>query len=527
MDRAVSRNFFLYLLGLIVVFGGLSLARGALFVDRHEGDTLHLIEIITRMNMGQWPHIDFVTPLGVMSFLPIVAFMWAGFGVGLSVLLGQVAFALAAVLPIWWAGRSRLDAPVAFAFGGAMIIMSLAMVHGEAATNVSMSMHYNRWSWVLAFVAVLIATLDPKTKASQPLDGLVLGLTMSFFILAKVTYGVAFAPALIVALILRKQWQAMGMGIGVVALCLALITALGGLSFWDAYVGDLLLVSGSDIRPRAGFDWATLLSAPAFAIGNIVLIAAIILCRKGEDPRMGLILILLTPAFLYVTYQNYGNDPKWLLLLAILLVTVSQRPVMLGLALVAASLIAPSYLNMAVSPLRHLLLKDKEFTQVFETASHGDFYSPTDRFWRVQTRRPLVFAEAEFTYLNDLADHEGSPEFQGEKLPICLQELGLFGTMRAIAKDLSDQGLSAGKTVFTADTFGNFWLFGDLEPTQFGAPWYYGNLSGFANADYLMVPVCPANPRAFRSILKDLNAREGDDLTEIRRTELYILYKKS
>jgi hypothetical protein len=525
MDRTRALYFFLYLLGLVAVIGGISLARGGLYIDRHEGDTLHLIEIVTRMSIGQWPHIDFVTPLGVMSFLPIVAFLWAGFGVGTSILLGQVAFAIVIILPVYWACRSRLDAPVAFGMGGVLMIMALAMVHGEDASNVSMSMHYNRWSWVVAFVATIIAVLPARFRTSQPIDGLILGLAMSFFILTKVTYGVAFAPALIVALILRKEWQAMAMGVGVVALCMALTTAIGGLAFWDAYIGDLLLVSGSDIRPRAGFDWQSLLVSPAFALGNLAMLIAIMACRRGGQSDLGLVLVLLAPAFFYVTYQNYGNDPKWLLLLAVLLISSSRAPALVAVALVSAVLIAPSYLNMAVSPLRHLMLKPAGFTQVFEAPSHADFFSPTDRFWRVQERRTKVFESEAFASLNDLAKHQEAPVFQGESLPVCLQELGLFGTMRAIADDLSKAGLSAGKTVFTADTFGNHWLFGDLEPLKGGAPWYYGALSGFDQADYLLVPTCPANPRAYRSILKDLDAREDLNLTEIRRNELYILFE--
>ena len=100
MSRAESGRFFLYLVGIVVVLSGVLLAKGGLFLDRHEGDALHLIEIMLRMGQGQWPHLDFVTPLGIAAFLPMSAFVKAGFGIGMSVVLAQIL--VAAILIVWW-----------------------------------------------------------------------------------------------------------------------------------------------------------------------------------------------------------------------------------------------------------------------------------------------------------------------------------------------------------------------------------------------------------------------------------------
>jgi len=191
MERSNGARLFLFLTGLVVVLSAVTLAKGGLFIDRHEGDTLHLTEILLRMGQGQWPHLDFVTPLGFAGFLPMAGFIKAGFGVGTSILLAQIAVALALIPATWWVARTRLTAPWDMVFGASVLIMVLAMVHGEASPNVSMSMHYNRWAWAAAFLAVPLAMLPSRGKTSPLTDGLIIGGAMAYFVLGKITFGVA------------------------------------------------------------------------------------------------------------------------------------------------------------------------------------------------------------------------------------------------------------------------------------------------------------------------------------------------
>ncbi len=516
----------MYLIGIVVVFGGVQLAKGGLYIDRHEGDALHLIEILRRMEHGQWPHLDFVTPLGVAGFLPMAAFVKAGFGVGAAILMAQIAVAAAMTLPVYYVAKTRMTPAMGYAFGGLVLVMTLALVHGEARDSVSISMHYNRWAWALAFLAVPLAVFAPREGGSQIIDGIIIGLAMSFFILGKVTFAVAFAPALIVALVLRQAWVAMAAGVVSVMVCMLVPTVLAGFGFWQAYIGDILQVTNSGIRPRPGVDWMTLLLAPRFIIGNAVLAASIWVLRKGEKPELGLVLILLAPAFLYVTYQNYGNDPKWLALLCVVMLLAGSTPKHLGLAVVALTLISPSFFNMAASPWRHFMAKEERFAAVFQTAPHTDIYTPANRVNRVQERRTITFQDPQFTALNEIADEEPDVVFQGVTYPSCQQELGLLGIMRDVAADLRAFGLDDDARIFTADTFGGVWMFGGFAPLEGAAPWYYGQLSGFENADYLLVPTCPVTPRTFKAITQDLDAIDGLVLEEVRSTELYRLYAK-
>lgn len=528
-DRAGARLFLGYLLGLLAVLGGIGLSKGGLYVDRHEGDTLHLIEIVIRMSEGQWPHLDFVTPLGILSFWPIAALVGAEIGVGSAILWSQIAVAVLLVPMVWWVGVSRLSRGLAYGFGAAVMILVLALIHGEAEPSISLSMHYNRWAWAFAFVGILTAILEPKYRRSDAVDGIIIGFAIAFFLFGKVTYVVALLPCLVVALAYGRRFKVLMLAAVPILATAMLITAFAGPAIWPAYLSDLKLVASTDVRPRAGVDLATLLLAPKFAIGTAILVIGFLYTRRHLEPQFGIGLLLTSVGGIYITYQNYGNDPKWLALFAFLLLAMPRSRPTVALSVIAFTVIAPSWINMAVSPVRHFLVQEERYEALFEATQyaevHGNFFTQSDRVNRVLQRIPVEFSEAEFLSLNDKAAHPPRAVFQGEELPRCAQQLGLIGVTRAIASDLDRNDLASGKSVFATDTFGNYWLFGGLSPTRGGAPWYYGQLSGYDAADYVLVPLCPNTPSVWRSIMTEIEEL-GEPLELVRDTELYRLYAK-
>ena len=521
-DKLAARRFFFYLLMLGMVLGVAPLIKGGFFVDQHEGDMLHLIDITLRMANGEWPHIDFVTPLGSLAFMPFAVLVNAGMGVGAAFLWGQVFFA-ALVLPmIWWVGVSRLNLVQSYLLGGAVMITALALIYGNTDPYVSMSMHYNRWAWALAFIVVPVATLVPERRIPLA-DGVILGLAMAFFAFGKITYGVALAPGLVLALILTQQWRAMFFGIMTFFAIMAAITIAAGAAIWPAYLSDLQLVSTTDIRPRAGESWISLLFSPKFIVAHAILFAAIVLLRRSAFAKAGLILAVFAPGFVFICYQNYGNDPKWLAVLAVLLLSTKFDAKLKIIGLIAAVLIAPSFANMAFSPMRHAMQREAGFTAISSAPLH-DIHTMTVRDTRIQTGQSLIFETTEFSSLNNLADRPTPPQINGKEFPSCLLQLGLLTAMRSIARDLEVAGFIE-KKIFTADTFGSFWLFADLKRIKGVAPWYYGNLSGFDNADLVLVPRCAITPRAVKSVISDIE-NAGVELYQVRETELYTLYEK-
>ena len=82
MMNGNPRALWVFLIAVLCLFGGLPFAKGALYIAQHEGDTLHLADIVFREVQGQWPHLDFMTPIGLLATAPITLFIWAGLGFG-------------------------------------------------------------------------------------------------------------------------------------------------------------------------------------------------------------------------------------------------------------------------------------------------------------------------------------------------------------------------------------------------------------------------------------------------------------
>ena len=523
-----------FLAAVLIFMGGLAVMKGALLIGKHEADTLHLLQIVFRMDAGQWPHLDFMTPIGALAFAPIAFFMGHGAGVGHAIMYAQIALGVLLLPAIWWVGISRMQGLVPYLFGGVVLVLVTALAFGLAEPTISISMYYNRWAWAISFVAIATAILPVQGRPRTVTDGGIIGLCMAALFMLKMTYFVAFVPAIVLGLVMRKSYQTLGVALVAGLIALGSVTLFAGVAFWQAYLGDLLTVAGSDVRPQPGENLGTLIMAPAYLGGTLAAVFGVLLMRQTEDQAGGAALLLLVPGFIYVTFQNFGNDAQWLVMLAILLFTL--RPAVVvpsrqgwnlryaltmvgGAALVMA---VPSMFNLASSPLRHLRLNTGWYEPILpRMEAHSDIRVLTVRTSRVEAR--VVMDGEGLQHLAKGAMREDAATLMGETLPRCELEMGLPGWIDAIAQDLEQAGLTTGKQLFVADAFSSHWLFSDLEPLQGGAPWHYGGLPGVGAADYLLVPLCPAEPDIRKQVLDDINARSDISLKEIRRTRLYVL----
>lgn len=526
------------LIALGAVMGATAVLKGGLYIGKHEGDTLHLMQIVFRMAEGQAPHLDFMTPIGALAFWPIAVLVKAGLGIGMAVIWSQVIMALVFLPVVIWVAWTRLSVWVGGLFGLFVMVLLLALVHGEAERSVSISMHYNRQAWAAAFVAIVTALLPPVLdRRGAAIDGVIIGLMVCMMALIKMTYFVAFAMPVLVALLLTGQRRAALVAAVSGLIVAGLITVFAGVDYWIAYARDLLTVAGSDIRAAPGEPLNAVMAAPAYLGGSVAAIAGVIFLRQAKVATGGLVLLLLVPGFFYVTYQNFGNDPQWLLLLAVLLLALrgQAQDVVNGwgwhlrdaigiTAAAALAMTAPSFLNLAYSPLRHMNVDVAKYAPILPRGGvHADLFGADLRVNRVDARVPL---DGQVAGLAAYAGREPPATFKGEVLPRCAVELGLPRVMDAIARDLEDAGLAEGKSVFAADIFSSYWLFGPLEPMDQGAPWYYGGLPGMADADYLLVPLCPVVQDVRAMVLREIEALDAPvPAAEIRRTELYILYE--
>ncbi|NCO21312.1 MAG: hypothetical protein GW905_04725 [Rhodobacterales bacterium] len=540
MSRTRPAGVLLTIFALIAVLGGLSLARGGLYIDRYEGDVLHLVEIILRIAEGQRPHLDFMTPIGVLATWPIAMFVKAGLGIGMAVHWAQMAVALVLAGPVFWAAYSRFAPGLAHLFAGFCMVLALALVHGEADPNVSMSMHYNRWAWAFSFVALALAFLPGRGRARPILDGVVIGVALALVVLIKVTYVVALAPGIIVVLVLRRAGRSLVVALVAGFVSLGVVTAIMGWAFWPAYAGDLIATATSEARAHPGRPLNNVLTAPMFLGAHMLVLLAVVMLRQGGRAQAGLALLVLFPGMVYITYQNFGNDPQWLLLVGLMLLVV--RPdagarnawgwdLRQGVTLAAAAMLAltsPSFLNMAYSPLRHFSDDLSSFVPIFpNSARHGDFFTTRERAYQVNEQIAGERPGAGLEQYSDRAERGAPAVLNGETLSACSIQNGLIAFFQAMADDLQAQGFATGKAIMVADLLSNLPLFSDgIAWVRGGAPWRYDGVPGVENADFVLVPLCAVNERARRDILDGIGAR-GIALHEVYRSPLFILLEKA
>lgn len=534
MSRSRTAALAAYLAVLIAVLGGMPLLKGAFYLEKHEGDTLHLAEIVLRMARGEWPHLDFMTPIGVLAMAPIAAFVTAGAGLGHAIFYAQILVAAVLMPAVLRVAVSRMTGPWPWAYGGFVMLLCLALVHGEAESSVSISMHYNRWAWAVSYIVLPLAVLSPLDRPRPRLDGALIGIGMAILVLTKVTYFVAFAPAVAVALLARRQGgmiiAALIAGLAVAAI----VTLLAGPAFWAAYLGDLLTVATGQTRAAPGESFIDVIAAPLYMGGSLALIAGVIFLRQAGRATEGLALLLLMPGFFYVAYQNFGNDPQWLYLLALFAFLLRPRPGLrnglgwdlhAGLTVTGIAALcfgAASAINLAFSPWRHLAAETSETVPLLpRLPAHDDLRTPAARLYTVNLKQPWDRPGDPFAVFREAARREDPPVLNGETLPECQIEGGISGWFELVDDDLTAAGY-AGSAILGTDLYSAYWMFGDFRPVKGAAPWYYGGLSGAENADYIVVPLCPM-AFTLRSEMLAAFAEAGWRLREVRRTPLYIL----
>lgn len=506
MQNAQIRHFLAMIGGVFAAICALAALREGLDFAKHETDMLHLVDIVLRLEGGARIHEEVMTPLGLWGFMPFVLLGQAGLGLGAALKWGQVAVAAVLLGPVIWVGVSRMrSVPLALGFGAVVLLLASGMVYGGADPKISLSMHYNRWAWAIVFLPLALVLL-PAQRRGDWLDGAVIGAAMAALVLIKATYFVAFAPAVILGLLLRRELKVLALALLIGIGILGVQTLFSGLGFWQGYVSDLMTVAASEVRPQPGKGWSQVALSPAHAAGTLLAVGSVIWLRAVlKDEPAGLTLAVLLPGAIYVSYQNFGNDPLWLLLwglalMALGFVHVARKARLLVWGALALALVATPALNIAISPLRHVLQPQAAFAPLL--SEHPDLRGVDARFGNVAGQWPL-----------------------GEADGHCKLASGAVGYMREMAARLEAEG-HTGKGVYAAGLFNTFWLFGDFEPLKGGAPWYYGGLPGIGEAELLVLPECSFGARYPELAMREIRARQigteaiySDELMSVYRLQ--------
>ena len=534
-----SIRYAVLLLIVFLLIGAITILPGVLRVTGHEFDLVHTLDIAYRYAEGDRPHVDVMTPLGVFSVLPITAFLERGYGPGMSYLLAQILVTGLLLPGIFWVGMSRLTGWLRGIYGVSMVLLGLSLIFGNDNPSITTAMFYNRWGWILASFAILIVMIPPREGwRSAALDGLLLGIAGGSLVLLKATYVVALAPAVLLYFIVDRAWSRLAWAILGALAILAIPMALWGPEFWTAYLGDLIAVTESN-RTHPGEDLSDIAASPANLSKTLLLLAVIMFWRKTGRMTEGLKLLILGPGLVYITFQNWGNDPKWLFFLALLLLALPpadpEKPfwgmtagaVGKVMAVIALVLYLPSMITIATSSFRHLALDEEAYTPLFSDLRKSDIEIQILKSYTPAAAVPIEnipFPEGFVPEEGDL--EETAVTVNGERLIDCSLKDGYSGWTQKMLGQLGAVEAAVGRRVMVADIYDHLWLYGPFERNIGAAPWYYGTDDGIDGAEFVMVPLCPMSADARRTKLK-LIEEKGWTLEEEIRSDLFILYRRA
>lgn len=531
-------RFALVLVACLLAIAGITLWPGVFRTTGHELDLIHTLDISYRVLEGDRPHLDFMTPLGVLSFLPISWLLDLGYGPGMAFLASQLVVALLLLPAIWWTGMSRFAGWLRMAYGISMLLLVTSLVFGEAVPALMASMHYNRWAWALASFVIVLLMVPPRPGwNSAVIDGVILGLSGGALVAIKVTYVVGLLPFALLVFLRDREWTRLGIALLAAAAVLGGLTLWLGWDYWPAYVHDLLTVATVDKRQYPGEDLSVLTASPARLPATALLLLTIVLWRKAGRAAEGLALLVLGPGMIYITYQNWGNDPKWLFFLGLLLLALPPREPekrLLGLdalagsrilALLAFFLFAPTLLNMGFSPVRHLIQPADMYSPMFNDLKKADIEVLTEKNYTPTIEYPLPGID----FPEGQEPEEPKPEtfeVNGESYPDCGLKQSMIGWTKKALAELGAVEEATGKRVLVADNYDHLWLFGPYQRLRKMSPWYYMTDAGFDGADYVLVPFCAIDIPSRRRKLEVIEEK-GWTLDEVIRTDLFILFRRA
>lgn len=510
-----NQNYLIMLVSLVFTQALLIWSVGNVYVNSHEFDVLHAIEGALRVADGERPHLDFMTPLGVMTFAPSALLLNLGLGRGAALAFSGVMIAALAIPAVYWVGVSRLTGRLRWIWGASLILLITASIFGEDVANNSFSMYYNRWSWAVTFVMLTAVAMPNNRRKSEPLDGLVLGFGLAFLALCKITFFAGFFPGIALALLYKRRWTTI-IVTSVTGIAIAIVVTIygGGLSYWLTYIADLQFVQSVNLGDRNG-GWSGYIATPAGTFAMAAVLSAAVYLSKSGNRDMAVFVLLFSPGFIYSTFHNWGVEPKFLIFLALMIwMGAKHKPaVSAGFAFLLIGSLAPVLINISLSNLRPLGMIKTEFEKVFETETTGALMFTSVRIHTPTTA--MAFPDDPYTFTTI----EGDVQI----FPVCTITQGNVGQDKAIMAMITSLGLM-NEGALVADAFSNYWMYGDFKRIKGAAIWQYGGAYGAEDAGILIVADCPSSIIRRQTILEGVLAA-GHGLSLIEAGDRASIYR--
>jgi len=277
----------------VVSIGGLALWSGPPPM-RAPWDVFILLDGGYRIMEGQVPSTDFYSPIGPLVYEIVSLGMRMETQPSLrAVTIGALIFLAIATALAWVVARARLPAP--FAAGFTVLIAILVVADrplGYRPSITSYAMLYNRWSWVLyaiVLVLVLVRPAGPVANHRPAVDGAILGLLSALLFYCKINFFVGAAGAIVVGLALGTLRRRARLGLWAVGTFLGVVIVM-----WAAfgvrvasYLGDVAEAGRAQGAQRMSSFVSELVHNLPFTLLVAVVFGGVIFVarRRGESTR--------------------------------------------------------------------------------------------------------------------------------------------------------------------------------------------------------------------------------------------------
>lgn len=336
--QAVSRVLF-WTIAVIVVFAAMMAASPRILLSDYTYDFFIPMDGALRMLNGQWPHLDFYTPVGDLYYLTLgLAARLFGFTPKL-VMWQQLIFLPFAVCATLLATRDRLPASLQAAIVLMVGLLCISPSDLDDSSSLSFLASYNRLGWVLMTPVAAISLLEPlrERKGRGMTDAFLLFLLVLALFYLKITFAAVAILTLALAIVLvpanRRSCLIAG---GLLLLSIGLIWSTGPLM--AAYFADLHRTSlaspltAQSIDPFRLINLKSALSGEWFAFFAPICFA-VWLGRSSqtlEERRSGnrtlLVCMIATGGSLGLAWQNHEHAvPSQIVAMAISFAAIWKR----------------------------------------------------------------------------------------------------------------------------------------------------------------------------------------------------------
>jgi hypothetical protein len=284
-----------------IVFAFTILIINCLFLDKGYYESIPIdlfthLDGLYRVSLGQIPHRDFSTSIGIFNFLLASLFLTAGADHLQSIQYYNAVLLLGSLGIVLYLHQTRLDNIVALFFGIliASVLACKLMIGDGNFTDSTDAMFYNRigYAALTLQVAFYIPSTNAASKVRAIVDGCLIGLLCGLLFYTKIPFGVVSLFLIGLNLLngsLAQKWSLTIVSIAVFLAVFVFVEAVLGVRLW--WLRDMHMAA---ISSQGQVTWRTPVHKVLLCLPELILsvIAPLAISRwvYGRVPRYWMLL---------------------------------------------------------------------------------------------------------------------------------------------------------------------------------------------------------------------------------------------